>query len=377
MGFFEPVTQSDAEFLRDEVFLRTKPRRAHSLLQPVNLLALLDATRRLESSKDYDRIYALLGVADDTSKLGIKVAYDKPLVDVYTEVMRQILLSSGLKALTIPRNDGLPTQWPSWVTIACFLKENTSPTTPEVGPLRIQQRRAVDASNSHSPRVDFDFSASGRLPFAIGNKNFKGSRVLSVPGFIVGEVSAILPVDLRAPETAPKAEEEKFNILPHAFERIRQFAANARNKIYLWWLPLLHRNPIYAPDDRKEQYNDLHPFLFRSYLAFRGYPKHYPNLTFEEAEQRRVGVRQVYQSQLSELCYNRVCFLTSAGHVGIGSKVQPGDLVVIIPNLPVPCILRPASRLGQFRFQGEAYVLGIMHGECLRMNPKFEDLEIE
>jgi hypothetical protein len=134
IGFFKPVTEGGVEFLRDEAFVPTKPRRAHSVLRPVNLLALLDATRRLESSKAYDRIYALLGVADDTSKLGIKVAYNKPLVDMYTEVMRQILLSSGVKALTVPRNDGLPTQWPSWVTIACFLKENTSPTTPEVGP---------------------------------------------------------------------------------------------------------------------------------------------------------------------------------------------------------------------------------------------------
>ena len=215
------------------------------------------------------------------------------------------------------------------------------------------------------------------MPFAIGNINFKGSRVLSVPGFIVGEVSKILPVDLRAPETAPKAEKEKYDILLHAFERIRQFAANARNKIYLWWLPLLHRNPIYAPDGRKKQYNDLHSLLFRSYLAFRGYPKYYPNLIFEEAEQWRVKVRQVYQTLLNELCYNRVCFLTLAGHLGIGPKVQPGDLVVIIHTLPVPCILRPASRTGRFRLQGEAYVLGIMHGECLRMNPKFEDLEIE
>jgi hypothetical protein len=85
---------------------------------------------------------------------------------------------------------------------------------------------------------------------------------------------------------------------------------------------------------------------------------------------------RLYRMAFRMCTMGRNIFISSSGHVGIGPQVQQDDLITIFPGVSVPCILRPTGN-GRFRFQGEAYILGIMHGEFLETNPDSIDLEIE
>ncbi|KAK3386695.1 heterokaryon incompatibility protein-domain-containing protein [Podospora didyma] len=83
-------------------------------------------------------------------------------------------------------------------------------------------------------------------------------------------------------------------------------------------------------------------------------------------------------SSLDQVLYmhaRRVCFTSSAGHVGLGPVgMQPGDVVVVLKGSTSPMILRPGAKVADsYKYIGEAYCYGFMH-ECL--NCKAERLEL-
>ncbi len=63
-------------------------------------------------------------------------------------------------------------------------------------------------------------------------------------------------------------------------------------------------------------------------------------------------------------CHGRKLFSTSSGHIGIGDvTLEPGDLVCVFLGGKTPYIIRPVDQ--KYKFVGECYVRGIMHGEAL------------
>ena len=74
----------------------------------------------------------------------------------------------------------------------------------------------------------------------------------------------------------------------------------------------------------------------------------------------------------------RRLFVTANGYIGLGPRsLQPGDEVWIVSGLGTPSVLRP-SRTGRFRWIGEAYVHGIMHGEAVQSGRlKFHEIDLE
>jgi hypothetical protein len=90
--------------------------------QPWPLLRLLESSLLFKATQPSDRIYALLGLANE--KDTIAADYSMEVVDVYTEATRHILCSPqrgspfyGLRVLaSVKRPEtGHDTQWPSWV----------------------------------------------------------------------------------------------------------------------------------------------------------------------------------------------------------------------------------------------------------------------
>ena len=56
--------------------------------------------------------------------------------------------------------------------------------------------------------------------------------------------------------------------------------------------------------------------------------------------------------------------LTETGRYALASAVaQKGDKCCIFTGMPVPVVVRPTKQPGTYEFVGEAFVLGIMHGE--------------
>ena len=72
----------------------------------------------------------------------------------------------------------------------------------------------------------------------------------------------------------------------------------------------------------------------------------------------------------------RKAFFTQGGRTGLGPDVaEVGDGVYIVQGANVPMILREAGN-GQYRIVGQAYVYGVMDGEAMEGDPKFEWVEL-
>ncbi|MCJ1368343.1 hypothetical protein MMC16_007485 [Acarospora aff. strigata] len=72
-------------------------------------------------------------------------------------------------------------------------------------------------------------------------------------------------------------------------------------------------------------------------------------------------------------------FCTSNALLGIGPHVvEPGDMVAIVPSVKTPLLLRRKSEvgLGYCELLGECYVHGIMHGEALSDEGRWQQLVI-
>ncbi len=64
----------------------------------------------------------------------------------------------------------------------------------------------------------------------------------------------------------------------------------------------------------------------------------------------------------------RRLFKTRTGFMGTGPRsLKPGDEVWVLFRGGLPFVLRPLQN-GNYRLIGESFVLGIMHGECLKMD---------
>lgn len=320
----------------------------------LTLLQLLKITHDLQTSDPRDKIYALISIAGDILELGIKVDYNQSPLNVYVDVMQRLLLQNGPEILSLPIVNGLSSKWPSWVTIARCLNDANSEGFGYV-PIRTPR----NMGNSH----DFLFSASGNSVTTLCKNSFSNSGLLYISSYVVGDISEEYQVRWKTP---PKDDKEDFEIAKVNIEGFHKFAEKLGCSDRLWWLPILHRDPDAAPQDMKAKYHSFHMQVYTSYLALFGHPEAPDNM------EQSVLYRTIFKIMSVE----RSIFITSNGYIGIGPRVQQGDIVVICPGVSVPWILRPNGS-GRCRFQGEAYVLGVMHGEFLRTNRTLEHFEIE
>lgn len=77
-----------------------------------------------------------------------------------------------------------------------------------------------------------------------------------------------------------------------------------------------------------------------------------------------IGDASRYTSALTPMLHRRL-FVTSTGHLGLGpAGMMSGDVVVVLFGGRVPYVLRRVGD-GYWRFVGECYVDGFMHGEAL------------
>ncbi len=98
-----------------------------------------------------------------------------------------------------------------------------------------------------------------------------------------------------------------------------------------------------------------------------------------EAEYRRLKSlgrhfeARTFLDDLKTACNGRKLFSTLSGHIGIGDgTLEPGDLVCVFLGGRTPFIIRPVGQ--KYKFVGECYVHGIMHGEALEEGLKRRQL---
>jgi hypothetical protein len=99
-----------------------------------------------------------------------------------------------------------------------------------------------------------------------------------------------------------------------------------------------------------------------------------------ESEEKRQRIRrdaEDFQQTLQATMWLRRLFRTEQNLLGIAAKsIKPGDGIWLVPGSRVPLILRKLSN-GHYIFVGEAYLHGIMNGEAMVAEARFEDITVD
>jgi hypothetical protein len=330
------------------------------------LFELLRACGDFDATDPRDKVYALLGIAEDADRLGISADYSKSPTILFTQVAEALLRKYGVNILSF--NEGLPLRGH---TKATLLKRAELPTWCPDGTIPAQYTLVSErtaSSGRFSSRRDCQLDQ---------NITFQSGSLWAVHGFCIGAVSATgtrFNEDIEVLEEQGEwvSTEVKRKGLPGAtrrlFRDIIQLAKgleyNAQHALNLgdaeFAIPIAYQFPIDSLECDSSS-----PELWDMIEAYQYLSKDLEGLEDAIEHDWYEKVRP-YLSASQIWASVKAVFRYGSEYLGLAHwTVQQGDIVVILLGGDVPYTLRPFDH-GHYELLGEAYVYGIMHGEFLR-----------
>ncbi|MCJ1254829.1 hypothetical protein MMC24_002645 [Lignoscripta atroalba] len=350
---------------------------------------LLDFFRQTHATDPRDKIIALLGLASDVGdgkRFDIAPDYNKSVVDFYRDVTG-LLLKNGhsLGALSFVEDHSFRRihELPSWVP-------DYSTTT----------QRAIGSFNQ-SPVVVY--GASGDTPVWV--KWSSGSSLLYVKAIITDEVQKISRSSFEDPRscifetllewyfvaTAPHNFDDPSDMKQRMME-ILLLQEPFSESLETFWRTAIGdlgggTHPS-SPESRKD-------FVLCLLLAIRNCLTNNPQSSLGSGIDSAKAIEVVwaitqafidqhghanaynYLNYFHQNSREKRFFVTEKGRMGTGMKsMEYGDLVCILSGGRVPYLVRKSGQ--HYRFVGEAYVHGLMHGEGLSVgDAEFEEICIK
>jgi hypothetical protein len=326
-------------------------------LGKLKLLDLLQKTRvcdreslgGFKATDPRDLVFALLGIAKDAEELGIRPNYAKSCEEVFTATTVTFLERGDLSILTLcqsPRRlDGLPSWVPDW---------SSSLKSTMQGVLRF-----FSASGNHeaSPRIDRT-----------------RSNTLSLTGILFDVVHSVGNIRPKI-ETYLENPSEGFQALSHWHRDCAveftgmvfrlghvNYGASENFPDAVW------RTMIMDLEETNDgQYCRVRSPFRQAFDILLKSPIHGDWRT--QYDTATVSLVDRYHTLVTERLEGRRSFMLQNGYIGLGPQnLQAGDLVAVLLGASVPFLLRKDEN-GNFRVVGEAYVHGIMDGQCVAGNP--------
>lgn len=318
------------------------------------LLAVLRACRTKLSSDPRDKVFGILGVLGKEFREELTVDYGRSVKDVFTDVVDFLLTTTDhldviCEAIHFPvhiSSANLPTWVPDWSHIPAL------------------------SAISLSPGTDFaasgDFKASCRFLGERRNQlEISAIPLGSIPwhGITVGTMCTLMDylmafLNWRAlllDHLGLKADETESSLsLQEAFcETIcfRQIPRSWKDKGRREWMEVCfhvfacliqERLPCLAIDDQLAYYADFDVGV--------------------SPEAKSALIQDYFGSRMMGRCF---C-LTSEGRMGLGAGFMARNDRVVVPlGCSTPVLLRPEGNRGEYRFVGDIYVDGYMHGKAI------------
>jgi hypothetical protein len=338
---------SAASFMEGIVTRRAKYQSSHPGENPLfhvltYSLVLESDYNHPECSNPRDRIFAVLGLADDAAEFSAFPDYTMSCEDVYTKATKKFLEQGRIDILSycqFPRDGGIPTWVPDW-RLPTFNPNTYIP-----------------------PPADLAFSASGKS-FSRQKISYRDSDSLTLKGILVDVVKEfgsvwnpnwleglhpgntarylceIKTFTVQSPLIIPGSEDvETSRIAIADFGHSGDPETLAEAPIY--YFQLLNESSMAASWGQQDEMKHVEPGYIR---ALR-------------------------------LLHSRRPFISASGFVGLApSHVEAGDMICIFFGGHVPYVLR---KCGEAHILiGEAYVHGIMYGECMIGGPKTESFTL-
>lgn len=318
------------------------------------LLEVLRACRRKLSSDPKDKVFGVLGVLGKEVREEFAVDYGKSVKDVFTDVVDFLLTTTDnldviCEAIHFPvyiSSANLPTWVPDWSHIPATSAISLSP--------------GADFAASKNSKANYKFLGERRNQLEIsaiplGSISWHGITVgtlCTLGDYLMAFLNwrALLLRDLGSKAGKTKVSQS----VQEAFcETIcfRQIPPKWKDRGRRAWLEacfhvfaclIQERLPCLAIDEQLAYYADLDVGL--------------------RPEANRGFLQDHFGSRMMGRCF---C-LTSEGRMGLGTGfMAPNDEVVVPLGCSTPVLLRPEGNRGEYRFVGDIYVDGYMHGKAM------------
>lgn len=356
----------------------------------VPVICLLEATLAFYASKPKDRVLGILGLALEEDEF--KDDYELTVKQLFTKVARVLLhnivpkkhptrgLISELRLLSHAKHYPHHTDdedFPSWVP---KWHHNNPPTKPSRTEQDDQPMFLISGLKSSAK-----FNAGGKYypgPLDLDDT----SNCISLEGYIFSEVTENVNILRIPPKSRPCLWDWVLDIWKVRPDRNSLYPTNESiDEAFALTLTMAGTVP-YLGEAEVDTYHaiDFQHFCVSIYEQAPAATENPSIDAFKERERwqpeyerlrRLVGNHiksPTFSSDLQTSCLGRKLFCTRDGYVGIGDvTLKKGDLVCIFLGGDVPFILRKSQ--GKYRFVGECYVHGIMHGESLESGRKSKE----
>ncbi len=313
-----------------------------------SLLEVLRACRRKFASDARDKIYGILGVLPEETRMEFRADYSLSVKDVYTEVVDYLLKTTErldviCDAIHFPVHTGsanLPSYVPDWSHI---------PQT---------------AAMCHS----YDFSAAGTTK---ANCRFLDERLNKL------EVSAIYLDTISINGTAVGTLCTLADYLMAFLHWMALLLSSLDKKTEEYSLKVqkdfcrtISLGQVPQAWDRSDQWLTVCYHVFASLLRER--LPHLPLIPkLQDYVDAKVDIapearRQFLQKHFGDRIMGRCICITDEERIGMGSGFMlPGDIIVVPLGCSTPVLLRQEGARGEHRFVGDIYIHGYMHGEAV------------
>lgn len=290
---------------------------------------LLQFLHSFRASNPRDKIYSVLGLAHDRQDFSLRIDYDRPIRNLYTEVASRIfdksqnlfLLDDVLFPKSVPE---LPSWVPDW-------------STCEYGYVGVARDRIYSAAGSTICKI----------------RVHPSENRLEVAGSIVARISSIsspiLPhyrrTDLNdTPERKRWLEEQQEFV-----NQLEPYPTGEDPTDVLWRTLIGNLTPHHKPaGDDYRAYFDAHVRL-GNHSSDREKKR---AMAFIDAVRRKSRSR-------------RLAALSSRHLGAVPVVAKEGDYICVFHGARQLFVIREADQRGQFEFVGSAYIHGLMHGEVL------------
>lgn len=331
---------------------------------------LVTASWDFEATDPRDKIFALVGISNEAGLPAFRPNYRKTVEEVYVDFARYLF----------SQQDALP-----WLSSYCGIgwRRNVTaipswvPDWSHVGRTPTQKPPLTCGSDGPSGSIS-------QRPAVIDDRNLKLDAILVGSVVILGEECK--PLHRSATTGAPHTAEDIYlgrrSWLVDIYTRV---AAVGIDKIDIYptgetaedalWRTLVFDNAHFseAADDlpANQSPTEVYRYAYRCavqmVLGGPVTPENYHIWQQEVGEISQYAMQWIIAARTR--CMGRRFGISSSGYFGVFPTLsEVGDVIAVIPGVPLPCLLRRSGHGSGNTYQlvGESYVHGIMSGEMAR-----------
>jgi hypothetical protein len=323
-----------------------------SQLGDESLLEVMRTCRMKLSENPRDKVFGILGMMPDAVRGEFPVNYSQSVKTVYTDVVDYLISSTQLldvirESIHYPlhvNNTGLPSWCPDWSHI------------PDLSGL----------GRAHG----FEASKGANGPTKASYRFYDGRRKLQISAIKLDAVEATgVAVGTFC------ASQDYLTAFLHwratLLHELKIEDGNESHPMHKAFCRTLCLGQIPEQHSQPQTWHDLTYHVFSSLLREK-----MPRLPIDEDLAHYAAItgllepdarRKFLQDHFGNRMMGRSFCVTEHGLIGLGSGfMTAGDIIVVPFGCSTPIILRAEGRRNEYRYIGDVYIDGYMHGEAVR-----------